>query len=64
MQRETVDPGAQLALALEMFEVGVAMKREKLKRQFPSESDDEIERRLECWLSKEDEPLDHGVPPR
>lgn len=64
MQRESVDPGAQLLLAIEMFEFGVAMKRQKLKRQFPNESEQDIEHRLEHWLSKEDEPLDHGVRPR
>jgi hypothetical protein len=52
---EKADPAARLRLALEMFEVGVEMKREKLRRQFPRASKREIDRKLDRWLSKEDE---------
>jgi len=57
MSRERVDPAAQLRLAFEMFEVGVAMKREKLRRKLPNSSLEEIERQLDRWLLQVDEPL-------
>jgi hypothetical protein len=40
-----------------MFEVGVRMMREKLRRKSPQASAEEIERRLDRWLLKVDEPL-------
>jgi len=57
MSRERVDPAAQLRLAFEMFEVGVAMMREKLRRKLSNSSAEEIERQLERWLLQVDEPL-------
>ena len=57
MSRERVDPAAQLRLAFEMFEVGVAMMREKLRRKSPQASGEEIERQLDRWLLQVDEPL-------
>ena len=57
MSRERVDPAAQLRLTFEMFEVGVAMMREKLRRKLSNSSAEEIERQLERWLLKVDEPL-------
>jgi hypothetical protein len=62
MSRERVDPAAQLRLAFEMFEVGVAMMRQKLRRKSPMASDEEIERQLDRWLLQVDEPLP-GVSP-
>lgn len=57
MSRERVDPAANLRLAFEMFEVGVAMMREKLRRKSPNSSAEEIERQLDGWLLQVDEPL-------
>jgi hypothetical protein len=62
MSRERVDPAEQLRLAFEMFEVGVAMMRQKLRRKSPMASDEEIERQLDRWLLQVDEPLP-GVSP-
>ena len=35
---------------LDLFETGVAMKRQNLRRSYPHDSDEEIERRLQRWL--------------
>lgn len=61
MSRQRVDPSANLRLAFEMFEVGVAMMREKLRRKSPYASADEIERQLDRWLLKADETLSLGL---
>lgn len=53
MTTERVDPAAQLRLAFEMFEVGVAMMRQKLRRERPAASKEEIEELLERWLNRE-----------
>lgn len=53
MTTERVDPAAQLRLAFEMFEVGVAMMRQKLRRERPAASEEEIEELLERWLNRE-----------
>ena len=53
MTKERVDPAAQLRLAFEMFEFGVAMMRQKLRRSLPDASDAEIEDRLDRWLAQE-----------
>jgi hypothetical protein len=48
----TGDDGAtNLELALEMFEDGVAIQRENLRRRYPRASDAEIERALADWLA-------------
>jgi hypothetical protein len=39
-----------------MFEVGVAMMREKLRRKSPDASAEEIEHQLDRWLLKLDDP--------
>ncbi len=57
MSREPVDPAANLRLAFEMFEVGVAMMREKLRWKSPSASAEEIDRQLDRWLLQVDEAL-------
>lgn len=51
--KERVDPAAQLRLAFEMFEFGVAMMRQKLRRSLRDASDAEIEDRLDRWLAQE-----------
>ena len=40
----------KLRIALELFESGVAMMRETLRRRHPSESDAGIEERLRQWI--------------
>lgn len=60
MRRERVDPAANLRPAFEMFEVGVAMMREKLLRKSPNATAEAIARQLDRWLLKADEPLSLG----
>jgi hypothetical protein len=40
----------RLRLALEMFDAGEAMMRQKLMREHPGEGPDAIQRRLLAWL--------------
>jgi Rv0078B-related antitoxin len=55
MARETAHDGdqaaARLRVALELFEVGVAMMRQTLRRNHPALGDLEIEARVRAWLS-------------
>ena len=46
----SLTPAEKLEIALELFESGVAMMRENLKRQHPSESHAQIEERLRQWI--------------
>lgn len=41
---------ARLRAALEMFDDGVALMRQNLRRADPEASEEEIERRLRAWL--------------
>jgi hypothetical protein len=41
---------ARLRAALEMFETGVQMMRQNLRRDYPTLSDAEIEARVTAWL--------------
>jgi hypothetical protein len=41
---------ARLRVALELFETGVEMKRQKLRRDHPDLLEDEIEARVAAWL--------------
>jgi hypothetical protein len=41
---------ARLRVALELFETGVEMKRQKLRRDHPGLGDHEIEARVGAWL--------------
>lgn len=50
MRGMTSDEAARLRLALDMFEDGVALKRQNLRRADPQASDEEIDRRLRAWL--------------
>lgn len=45
-----LSPAEKLNVALELFESGVAMMRETLKREHPTESDERIEERLRAWI--------------
>ena len=48
--------------ALDLFETGVAMKRQSLRRRQPQASDEEIEEQLQQWLL--DRPgAEHGDSP-
>jgi len=38
-----------------LFRFGVKMMRENLRRRYPAETSEEIERRLSAWLLKPDE---------
>ncbi|NQW02589.1 MAG: hypothetical protein HQ485_01015 [Acidobacteria bacterium] len=46
----TQSPPWSLAVALDLFEVGVALMRQNLRRQFPAADDQDIDRRLHDWL--------------
>jgi hypothetical protein len=43
---------ARLRVALEMFDIGVEMMRQNLRRAHPTLTDTEIEARLTAWLSE------------
>ncbi len=49
-----------LRMALEMFDLGVDMKRQQLKRAHPELDDAAIEDRIDAWLV--DKPIDPTVP--
>jgi hypothetical protein len=40
----------KLRIALEMFDVGVSMMRQNLRRTYPAASESEIEAKLSAWL--------------
>lgn len=42
---------AGIRLALELFESGVGMMRQNLRRRFPTASSEEIDDRLDDWIS-------------
>jgi len=42
---------AGLRLALELFESGARMMRQNLRRRFPTASSEEIDDRLDDWIS-------------
>jgi hypothetical protein len=46
----TDDPAAKLRLALDLFDSGVAMMRETLRRRFPNASDPSIAEAIAAWL--------------
>jgi hypothetical protein len=46
----TSGPAGQLRVALDLFETGVALMRENLRRQYPHAGDEELARRLSEWL--------------
>ena len=43
---------ARLRMALEMFETGVEMTRQKLRREHPDLSEHEIEAQVRAWLQE------------
>ena len=40
----------RLRLAIEMADAGIVLMRQNLKRRFPHESEEQIDRRLSAWL--------------
>jgi hypothetical protein len=50
---------ARLRLALDLFEAGEAMMRQRLRREHPDADDVEIERRIVAWL-RERPGAEHG----
>jgi hypothetical protein len=42
----------RLRAAFDLFEAGVDLMRQRLKRQYPDETDSEIERRIGAWLQE------------
>jgi hypothetical protein len=56
------DPAAKLRQACDMFETGVAMMRQNLRRRSPEASDQAIDDALAAWLR--DRPgAEHGDAP-
>jgi hypothetical protein len=49
-----------LLKACELHDMGVAIMRQNLRRQYPDETDEQIRRRLRAWLHREEEPLPPG----
>lgn len=45
-----LSPAEKLSVALELFESGVHIMRQNLRRRYPADTPDEIEARLETWL--------------
>jgi len=50
MVEEQLAPDAKLRLALSLFESGVALMRQNLRRHHPEDSDARIEELLVAWL--------------
>ena len=48
--RSMTDITAAFRTTLDLFEAGVAMKRQSLRRSHPDATDEEIEQRLRQWL--------------
>ncbi len=46
------EAAARLRTALDMFEVGVELMRQKLRREHPGLAEVEIEARIRAWLSE------------
>jgi hypothetical protein len=42
----------RFALALDLYETGEAMLRQRLRREDPSATDDDLERAIEAWLGQ------------
>ena len=55
----TEEPAAKLQLALDLFDSGVAMMRQTLRRRFPDASDQTLAEALAVWL-RERPGAEHG----
>lgn len=51
---EPNDPAENLRIALELFEAGESMYRQKLRRQNPEWSEEQIEQAVDDWLQREE----------
>jgi len=60
--RSKASVAAAFRTTLDLFETGVAMKRQSLRRSHPRASDEEIELRLQQWLL-ERPGAEHGDSP-
>jgi hypothetical protein len=49
----------RILLAFDLFDAGVDLKRQQLRRQHPGETEQEIERRVTAWL-RERPGAEHG----
>ena len=54
----------RLHLTFELHDAGVAIKRESLRRAYPTATEAEIADHLRRWLNREGEPLDGPETPR
>ncbi len=52
-------PAQRLRVALDLFELGIDMMRQKLRRDAPEATEDEIQARLATWL-RERPGAEHG----
>ncbi|MCB9760292.1 MAG: hypothetical protein H6739_10690 [Alphaproteobacteria bacterium] len=52
MTEPPLSPAEKLRLALEMYEVGEEMMRQRLKREHPGQDAEAIEARLVRWLEE------------
>ena len=60
--RSKASVAAAFRTTLDLFDTGVAMKRQSLRRSHPQAGDEEIEQRLQQWLL--DRPgAEHGDSP-
>jgi hypothetical protein len=50
MTESSLTPAARLRLALDLFESGVALMRQRLRRERPDADEQELERALAEWL--------------
>jgi hypothetical protein len=51
--RETV-PAEKLRQAVDMMQAGLKLQREKLRRQLPNATSEELEQAFEAWLLERD----------
>lgn len=53
--------GDRLRQALDLYEFGVSMMAARLRRDHPDESPEQLERRLDAWLIRQ-EPSENELP--
>jgi hypothetical protein len=44
------DPASRLQTALDLFDLGVALMAQRIRREAPDASEEEVRRRLRVWL--------------
>lgn len=45
-----MDPERRMGVALELFDAAVEIKRQNLKRRYPTETEAQIDARLRAWV--------------